>query len=142
MIQEEALKQMMKEAIGITDEDFQTHMSYPKSRRIAEHGAELAKYKVIAEVIESKYCMAGLKVGQKFTFNAFPSMLLTEESDCPLCVKAIGPIVSLILGFCDRITDGVDPNRGMPYIAECLDPGIQRGGLGHVVFNVYAQKTE
>lgn len=142
MGQEEVVKQMMKQAIGITDEDFQTHMSHPKNRKIAERGQELMKYKVIAEVTESKYCMAGLKTGQKYTFNAFPSMLLTGESDCPLCVKAIGPIVGLIVGFCDKIIEGIDPNQGMPHIAECLDPGVKRGGLGHVVFKVYAQKAE
>jgi len=141
MGKEEEIKQMMKQAIGITDEDFQTHISYPKNLRLSERAPELMKYKIIAEVTESKYCMAGLKPGQKYTFNAFPAMLLTEESDCPLCVRAIGPIADLMVGFWERIVEGVDPNQGMRHMAECLDPGVSRGGLGHVVFKVYARKT-
>ena len=141
MEKEEAIKQMMKQAFGITDEDFQTHISYPKNLRLAERGPELMKYKIIAEVTESTYCGAGIKLGQKYTFSAFPAMLLAEESDCPLCARAIGPIADLIMGFWDRIVEGVDPNQGMWYMAECLDPGVNRGGLGHVVFKVYAQKT-
>ena len=138
---EEMIKQMMKGAIGITDEDFKTHMSYPQNVKMTGRAQELMKHKIIAEVTESKYCMAGLKAGQKYTFNAFPAMLLTQESDCPLCVRAIGPIADLMVGFWDRIIEGVDPNQGMWYMAECLDPGVNRGGLGHVVFKVYAQKT-
>jgi len=140
MGKEEAIKQMMKQTVGITDEDFQTHISYPINLRMAERVPELLKYKIIAEVTESKYCNAGLKPGQKYTFKAFPAMLLTQESDCPLCVRAIGPIADLMVGFWDRIIEGVDPNQGMWYRAECLDPGVNRGGLGHVVFKVYAQK--
>jgi hypothetical protein len=90
MEREEAIKQMMKQSIDITDEDFQTHISYPKNLRMAERAPELVKYKIIAEVTESKYCSAGLKVGQKYTFNAFPAMLLTEESDCPLYDGVLG----------------------------------------------------
>ena len=142
MVKEEEIKQRMQQFIGITDEDFQTHISYPKNLKLAERGLELRKYKIIAEVKESKYCSAGLKPGQKYTFNTFPAMLLTEESDCPLCIRALGPIANLIEGFWDRIVEGVDPNKGMWHMAECLDPGVARGGLGHVVFKVYALKIE
>jgi len=116
MVKEEEIKQRMQQFIGITDEDFQTHISYLKNLKLAERGLELRKYKIIAEVKESKYCSAGLKPGQKYTFNTFPAML--------------------------RIVEGVDPNKGMWHMAECLDPGVARGGLGHVVFRVYALKIE
>lgn len=90
----------------------------------------------------SEYFNAGLKVGQKYTFNTMPVMLLTRDSDCPLCVRALGPIANLIMGFWDRIVEGIDPNQGMWHMAECLDPGVDRGGLGHVIFRVYAQKRK
>ena len=141
MGEEDIIKQMMQQAIGITDEDFKKHISYPQNLGLARRAPELMKYKIIAEVTESKYCSAGLKVGQKFTFRSLPAMLLPDESDCPLCVRAIGPIASLITGFWDRIVTGVDPNKGMWHLAECMDAGVDRGGLGHVVFKVYAHKT-
>ena len=133
-------KQMMKQQFGISDEDFQIHMSYPQNRKLAQRIPELMKYKIVAEVTEAKYCGAGLKVGQKFVFNTFPAMLIPGESDCPLCVRALGPIANLIVGFWDRMIEGADPNEGLWSVAECLDPGIKRGGLGHVVFKVSAKK--
>ena len=136
----EELKQMMKQAIGITDEDFQTLVSAPGAGKMLGRFPELMKYKIIAEVTESKYCFAGLKPGQKYVFSAMPAMLLAEESDCPLCVRALGPIANVMMGFWDRIYEGVDPNQGIWRMAECLDPGIGRGGLGHVIFRVYAQE--
>ncbi|MFC1867271.1 hypothetical protein ACFL0H_03965 [Thermodesulfobacteriota bacterium] len=142
MGEEEIVKQMMQQAIGITDEDFNTHFSYPQNQGLARSAPELMKHKIIAEVTESKYCSAGLKVGQKFVFRSLPAMLLPDESDCPLCVRAIGPITNLVTGFWDRIVAGLDPNKGMWHMAECMDPGVERGGLGHVVFKVYTQKTD
>jgi hypothetical protein len=103
---------MMKQNIGITNQDFETFISYPKNLKLAELMQELMKYKIIARVTESKYCSAGLKVGQKYTFNAIPAMLLSDESSCPLCVRAMGPIADLIIGFWDRIIEGVDPKPG------------------------------
>ena len=137
----EEMKQMMQQAVGISDEDFQTLISAPGASKMLGRFPELMKYKIVAEVIEAKYCSAGLKPGQKYVFSAMPAMLLPEESDCPLRLRALGPIAPLIMGFWDRIVEGVDPNQGMWQMAECLDPGIGRGGLGHVVFRVYAQET-
>jgi uncharacterized repeat protein (TIGR04076 family) len=138
----EEVKQKLRQNLGITDEDFKTYIGFPHNRKILEHRQELAKYKIIAEVTESKYCSAGLKLGQKYIFNTMPAVLLAQESDCPLCMRALGPIAHLMIGFWDRIVEGINPNQGMWYMAECLDPGINRGGLGHVVFKVYAQKRE
>lgn len=139
---EDRMKQMMKQEFGITDEDFATHMSNPVNRKLAGHMPELIKYRIVAEVTDSRYCEAGLKKGQKFVFNALPAVLLTSESDCSPCVRALGPISNLISGFWDRIIEGVDPNQGLWQMAECMDPGVQKGGLGHVVFKVYVRKIE
>ena len=136
----EETKQFMKQHHGITDEDFARHISYPANRKMVLHKKEMDKYKIIAEVIESKYCGAGIKVGQKYVFKSIPNMLLVDESDCPLCIKALGPVSELMHGFWDRIMEGLDPNEGMWQYARCLDMGIKYGGLGSVVFKVYAQK--
>ncbi len=136
----EGTKQFMKGHHGISDADFERHISYPANRKMVLRKSELDKYKIIAEVIESKYCGAGIKVGQKYTFQSIPNLLLVEESDCPLCIKALGPISELMHGFWDRIIEGAEPNEGMWQYARCLDMGLDYGGLGSVVFKVYAQK--
>jgi uncharacterized repeat protein (TIGR04076 family) len=135
-------KEAMHRAIGVTARDFEKHIAFPHNRKIVLSTVELQKYHIVAEVTESKYCSAGVKVGQKLIFTCIPAMLVPEESDCPLCIRALGPIAPLMAGFWDRIIDGRDPNGGMWHISECLDPGLDKGGIGHVVFKVYARKVE
>ena len=139
MDMKEIMKQAMKQAVGITDEDFEKHISNPKNVALGAATPELMKYKIVAEVTASKYCSAGVKVGQKYVFQALPAMLLPEESDCPLCAKAIAPIGDMLQGVWDKIIEGTDVAEGET--VGCLDPGVDNGGLGHVVFKVYARKT-
>lgn len=139
MDKKEIIKQALRQAVGITDEDFEKHMSNPKNLALSEHTPELMKYKIIAEVMEAKYCSAGLKIGQKYTFQVLPAMLLPEESDCPPCARALAPIGNMLQGVWDKIIEGTNFTKGD--IVGCLDPGVDNGGLGHVVFKVYAQKT-
>lgn len=133
-------KEMWKQRHGMTDEDFAKFISSPAHRKLALRTEEMRKYKVIAEVIKSKYCNAGLKVGQKYTFRVMPSKLLVEESDCPLCIKALGPMGQIMMGIWDRLLEGTDPNESMWTVYQCLDPGVEQGGLGNVSFKVYAVK--
>ena len=136
----DANKALWKQRHNMPDEDFETFISFPGHRNLALRTAEMRKYKIIAEVIKSKYCNAGLKVGQKFVFKVMPSVLLAEESDAPLCIKALGPMGDMMFGFWDRLSGGIDPNEGMWTHVQCMDPGIDKGGLGNVQFKVYAKK--
>ncbi len=126
---------------GLSDEEFEENISYAFNRRLIVRHDEMAQYKIIAEVVESEHCLAGCKVGQKFVFKAVPAMLLPEESDCPFCVKALGPVSDLIHGIWDRLSEGLDPNEGIGLYASCLDLGLKYGGLGNVKLRVYAEKA-
>lgn len=136
----EQAKRAMQKGVGITEEDFDKHITYPHNRKIIEKREMLLQYRIVAEVTQSKYCSAGLKPGMKLVFQMMPAQLIPAESNCPVCLRAIGPIAPLAAGFWDRLYEGLDPNSGMWYISECMDPGLDKGGLGHVVFKVYAQK--
>ena len=140
MNERDFIKQMMQQAVGITDEDFEKYLSYPKNLGIAEGTPELMKYRIIAEVTESKYCSAKVKPGQKYVFQSIPAMLLAEESDCPLCARAIAPVATALGKIWEKIIEGTNPLE--EELVGCLDPGVENGGLGHVVFRVYAQKKE
>jgi uncharacterized repeat protein (TIGR04076 family) len=137
----EEARKGLQDTFGVTNEEFAEHVSYPHNRKIIEKRAELSQYRIIAEVIKAKYCSAGMKIGNKLVLQALPAVLIPEESDCPLCLRALGPLANLVSGFWDRLIDDRDPNEGMWYISECLDPGLDKGGLGHVVFKVYARKV-
>ena len=132
--------QGLKQFMGMSDAELEEHISFGFNRGLLAHSQEMTQAKIIAEVTESKYCSAGCKVGQKFVLQAFPAMLLPEESDCPLCVKAIGPVADLVHQLWDRMSEGLDPNDGQAQFASCLDQGIKYGGLGNVRFKLYVQK--
>lgn len=128
--------QKFKEHVGLTDEQYEIFLQQPFNRRLLTCHEKLAKYRIIAEVISSVRCGAGCKVGQKFVFKAVPNVLLPEESDCALCVKALGPIADLTHGLWDRISEGLDPNGAQGIYASCLDLGVEYGGLGNVKFKI------
>ncbi len=133
--------QGLKQLMGMSDAEFEEYISYPFNRRLLARQDEMSGCKIIAEVTEATYCLAGCKVGQKLVINAVPAMLLPEECTCPLCVKAIGPVAELVTQLWDRMSEGLDPNDGQAQFASCLDHGIKYGGLGNVRFKVYVEKT-
>jgi len=132
--------QGLKRLMGMSDAQLDEHLSYSFNRRLLAHQEEMTQAKIIAEVTEATHCLAGCKVGQKLVIQALPAMLLAEESDCPLCIKAIGPVAELVMQLWDRMSEGLDPNDGPTQFASCLDQGIEYGGLGNVRLKVYVQK--
>jgi len=136
---EEHIRDMLKVQLGITDEDLD-RLS-PGLQKLMSAVPEAADWKIIAEVTDSKYCFAGCKVGDKIVI--YPSPLLNvEESTCPLCMAAIAPLMERMHIMWDRVVDGRDPNEAWVTYSQCFDPGVEHGGLGRVVFKVYAEKVK
>lgn len=131
------IRQMLKQGIGITDEDLEKIP--PGIEKFILAGAEVAKYKIIAEVTDSKYCFNQVKAGDKIVFSG-NGVILKEETTCPLCIRAVGQLTSFVNTIFDRIAQGVDPNDMIFRNPECLDPGLEHGGLGKVHFKVYLEK--
>ena len=137
---DEASRQITKQAIGITDEDLE-RLS-PGMKQLLTDLPEKMKWKVIAEVTESKYCFAGLKPGDRFVFN-FPVLNVGESTAAP-CIEAIAPLVSQIRAMIDRVAEGGDPNESIfaTQQVSCMDVGLEHGGLGRVMFKLYAEKAD
>ena len=136
---DEMSRQIVKETIGITDEDL--NKLSPGMERILSNLPDKAKWRIIAEVTESKYCFAGLKPGDKFVFN-FPVLNVAESTATP-CMEAIAPLANQVRSLMDSAVDGGDPNNSVftSQQVSCWDVGLERGGLGRVLFKVYAEKT-
>lgn len=132
-------RQITKQAIGITDEDLDRLA--PGMAKLLTDLPEKMKWKVIAEVTESKYCFAGLKPGDKFVFN-FPVLNVAESTAAP-CMEAIAPLASHIRAMVDHVAEGADPNDSIwaTQQVSCMDVGVEHGGLGRVMFRVYAEKA-
>lgn len=135
---DEPIRQLLKSQIGITDEDI--NRLSPGIQKLLSAVPEAMKWKMIAEVTESKYCFAGCKVGDKFVF--YGTNLIAGESTCSLCMGALAPLLERTHIMWDRVIDGRDPNGLWTSHAQCYDMGVEHGGLGRVIFKVYAKKTE
>ncbi len=134
-MQENQVKDILKQVVSITDEDWKTFKLgsrgvYKFFTRIEEVG----KHRIVAEVIESRYCAAGLKKGQKFVIEG--GALAPEKSTAPFCMRALGPLTGFVNTILEKIVAGEDPNDRVFQVAECLDPGLEAGGLGKVKFQV------
>jgi len=142
---DEAAKALLTQVVGVTDEDL------PKvTRRIEKifaNATRMMQYRIVAEVTYSKYCFAGIKVGDKIVFSPF---LNKEETTAPLCPRALLPVLIALAEFWERSFELSD--RGIEELddyndaafatfAGCLDAGLEYGGLGHVHFKLYSEKA-
>jgi hypothetical protein len=134
---QESMRIMLKQLIGITDEDLDRLP--PGISKLLSAAPQLAAYRIIAEVTDAKYCMAGCKPGDKLVFGP-GSTLNVQESTCPPCIGALAPMMERVHIMWDRIAEGADPNELWVRHSQCYDPGIDHGGLGTVHFRVYAEK--
>jgi uncharacterized repeat protein (TIGR04076 family) len=136
---DEASQRIVKQVIQITDEDLD-RLS-PGMKKLLSNLPEKMKWRIVAEVTESKYCFAGLKPGDKFVFN-FPVLNVSESTAAP-CIEAIAPLTNQIRAMLDRVCEGLDPNESIFSTQQvpCMDVGVAHGGLGRVMFRLYAEKA-
>jgi uncharacterized repeat protein (TIGR04076 family) len=98
----------------------------------------IANYRLVAEVVSSKYCFAGLQPGQKFVVDN-AAQINTQESTAPMCLGAIAPLVERSHILMDRIYHNGDATAHITGF-RCTDPGLDLGGLGTVEFKVRVEK--
>ena len=119
-----------KNVLGMSDEDIERIP--PEQEQEFKNSLEnMGKYQLVAEVVKSKYCAAGLKVGQKMVVKG--AAIDPEATDCPLCVGAIDGLVRANAIYLDRCGRGRDVAAPLGGFA-CIDPGLDAGGLGSVLF--------
>ena len=114
----------------------------PKHQRLIERGEDFRKWRLVAEVLETRHCIAGLKKGDKYVFHG-SGFLLPEETTCPkICLWAFASFVPFSFMLYDRIGQGEDPSEFWIDRIRCLDVGVERGGYGEVLFRMYCMKVE
>ena len=70
----------IQKRLGLNDQEFQTIKENPKYQRLFKNALAASKYRLVAEVIESKGCHSGHIVGQKLIFDSAGNLLTRE---CP-----------------------------------------------------------
>ncbi len=134
-MQDDQVRDILKQVVSITDEDWKIFkLGSPGVYKFFTRIEEVGKHRIVAEVIESRYCAAGLKKGQKFVIEG--GALVPEKSTAPFCMRALGPLTGFVNTILEKIVAGEDPNDRVFQVAECMDPGLEAGGLGKVKFQV------
>lgn len=98
-------------------------------------------YKMVAECYSSKYCILGIREGDKLVF--YGGLLNEEETTAPVCILAIPSLVRHYYTWDDRMTLGWDdPNEDFFWPnSRCDDMGIEDGMLGTVKFRTRFEKV-
>jgi uncharacterized repeat protein (TIGR04076 family) len=122
----------VQERLEYTDAQLETFKKRAFSRKILspETIEKLLRTNVVFEVVESRSCNIGHKVGDQFPFNAEGYLLAHRcpEKICPFIMPVMTRMMWLVM---ERIYEGVDP-RPTFYFGDCEDVGVECGGLGKV----------
>jgi len=110
----------------------------PKFKRLFKNAIEASKYRLVAEVIDSKGCHTGHVIGQRLIFDNSGN-LLTKESPDRICSFLMPNLTVLINAFFENMMNGRDPNEVMFNTTGCFDTGPLCGGWGHVVVRMRAE---
>jgi len=139
MIQDEMLKGFLVGHLGMTDEDLEK-ITPEQEEELKTVGSKAGRYRVVAEVVDSKYCSAGLKPGQKYVIE--PALQINlGESTAPLCLGALAPLGYRMEVYLDRMGHNGDMTASLRGF-RCTDPGLGLSGLGTVDFKVSIEEIK
>lgn len=95
------LMEKVKKIWGWTDKQLKSLSS--KHEKMIEKGDKFRKWRLVAEVLEAKNCIADLDKGNKYVFHG-SGFLLPEESTCRrICLWALASFVPFSFMLYDRI---------------------------------------
>jgi hypothetical protein len=130
---------IIRRRLKLDDHGWTTIKENPKFQRLFKNAIEASKYRLVAEVIDSKGCHSGHVIGQKLVFDSSGN-LLTRESPERVCSFLMPNVTVLVNAFFENLMNGRDPNEVMFTTTGCFDTGPRCGGWGHVVIKMTAVK--
>lgn len=131
------IAEKIRKRLKLEDQDWEAIFRNPKFQRLFENAVKASKYRLVAEVIESKGCHSGHVVGQKLIFDNSGN-LLTKENPERVCAFLMPNLTILLNAFFENLMNGRDPNEVMFNTTGCFDTGPQCGGWGHIVVKMTA----
>lgn len=135
------LIEIIKKRLGLSEEEFKRIAEQPKYQKLFENALEASRYRLVAEVVESKGCHSGHRVGQKLVFDSTGN-LLTREAPERVCSFLMPNLTVLINAFFENLMNGRDPNEVIFNRTGCFDVGVACGGWGHVIVEMKAVKLQ
>ena len=139
MLKKEAAD-MFKGATGLSDEAMAK--LHPGLEKLYSNVTKMMSHQMVAEVVKSEACFAQAKVGDKLVFDPF---LNPQKSTGVMCPKALLPVLLEINALWEMTAEWADSGKEeLPEIVwrnvRCLDPGLEDGGVGGVVYRIHAEK--
>jgi hypothetical protein len=138
-VDKEQISKMIQKRLGLDDEEFQPINDSPKFQRLFGNLAVGSRYKLVAEIVESKGCHSGHVKGQKLVFDSSGN-LLTAEAPERVCAFLMPNLTVMINLFFENILNGRDPNEVMFNRTGCYDVGPACGGWGRVIVEMRAEQ--
>jgi hypothetical protein len=132
------IREMVRKRLKLDDQEWSLIEQNPKFQKLFENAIEAFKYRLVAEVIESKGCHSGHVVGQKLVFDSTCN-ILTKENPDRICCFLMPNLTVLINAFFENFMNGRDPNEVIFNTTGCFDTGPMCGGWGHVVVRMRAE---
>ncbi|MFH2121299.1 MAG: proton-conducting transporter membrane subunit, partial [Pseudomonadota bacterium] len=86
---------IIQQRLGLEDQEFSLVRENPKFQRLFENATKGARYRLVAEVVESKGCHSEHRVGQKLFFDSSGNLLTRE---CPERICAFLNYALLLFG--------------------------------------------
>lgn len=131
------LAEIVRRRLKLDNQDWMAIRENPKFQRLFENAGRASRYRLVAEVIESKGCHSGHVVGQKLVFDSSGN-LLTKENPDRVCAFLMPNLTVLINAFFENLMNGRDPNEVIFNTTGCFDTGPKCGGWGHIIIKMSA----
>ncbi len=132
------ISELIKKRLKLGENDWSVIERNPRFQELFQNAISASRYRLIAEVIESKGCHSGHGVGQRLIFDNAGN-LLTRENPERVCAFLMPNLTVLINAFFENLMNGRDPNEVMFNTTGCFDSGPSCGGWGHVVLRMRAE---
>jgi uncharacterized repeat protein (TIGR04076 family) len=93
-------------------------------------------YSIQAEVVESRHCNSGYKVGDKFVLDA-DGNFISKLNPKRMCVYVVSQLAVPVALINERLSEGLDPNEfHFMRQVRCLDVGVDCSGYGGIRLKV------
>ena len=128
--------EMVKGLTGMTDD--QVAQFHPGLEKLFNQVPKMLQVQIVAEVVKSERCFAQAKVGDKLVFDPYLNL---QRSTGVVCPKALLPVMLQINALWEMSMEWAESGKESPpeivwRNVRCLDPGLENGGVGGVIYNI------
>lgn len=107
---EDQIAETIRRRLKLNDQEWAMIEKSKKFQRLFENAVQTSKYRLVAEVIDSKSCHSGHVIGQKVIFDNSGN-LVTKENPDRVCSFLMPNLTILINAFFENMMNGRDPNE-------------------------------